>query len=196
MPQSPTSLVLSSRQFEEIFLEYRPVFIRRAYRYVRDHEIAEDLVSDSFMTFWEGRGMLPGDVNVPAYIFTIVRNRCLNYLRDKAVHLQAAHNIHSSQRRLVEADIASLTACNPDRLFREEIFSILQRALAKMPEKTRTVFLKSRFSGMSYNDIAEELGIPSSGVHFEINRGLNILRTELKDYLPALLLIIGSLHNQ
>lgn len=74
MPQSPTSLVLSSRQFEEVFLEYRPVFVRRAYRYVRDNEIAEDIVSDSFMTFWEGRGMLPEDVNVPAYIFTIVRN--------------------------------------------------------------------------------------------------------------------------
>ncbi|MCD8034487.1 MAG: RNA polymerase sigma-70 factor [Alistipes sp.] len=196
MPQSPTSLVLSSRQFEEVFLEYRPVFVRRAYRYVRDNEIAEDIVSDSFMTFWEGRGMLPEDVNVPAYIFTIVRNRCLNYLRDKAVHLQAAHTIHSSQRRLVEADIASLTACNPDRLFQEEIFSILQRALDKMPEKTRTVFLKSRFSGMSYNDISEELGILPSGVHLEIHRGLNILRSELKDYLPALLLIIGGLHNQ
>lgn len=196
MPQSPTSPALSSRQFEEIFLEYRPAFIRRAYRYVRDNEIAEDIVSDSFMTFWEGRGMLPEDVNAPAYIFTIVRNKCLNYLRDKAVHLQAAHNIHSSQRRLVEADIASLTACNPDKLFQEEIFSILQRALSKMPDKTRTVFLKSRFSGMSYSDISGELGIPLSGVHLEIHRGLKILRAELKDYLLVLLLIFSSLHHQ
>lgn len=193
MPQSPTIPVLSSRQFEEIFLEYRPVFIRRAYRYVRDQEIAEDIVSDSFMTFWEGRALLPADVNAPAYIFTIVRNRCLNYLRDKGVHLQAAHNIHSSQRRLVEADIASLTACNPDKLFQEEIFSILQQALAKMPDRTRTVFLKSRFNGMSYNDISGELGIPLSGVHLEIHRGLKILRAELKDYLPVFLLIISGL---
>lgn len=196
MSQSPTSLVFSSRQFEQIFLEYRPAFIRRAYRYVRDQEIAEDIVSDSFMTFWEGRGQLPEDVNAAAYIFTIVRNRCLNYLRDKAVHLQAAHNIHSSQRRLVEADIASLTACNPEKLFQEEIFDILRGALAKMPDRTRTVFLKSRFEGLSYNDISGELGLTPSGVHLEIHRGLKFLRAELKDYLLVILFIISGLYSR
>ena len=61
---------ISSTEFGKLFFEFKPRFIALAYRYVRDRETAEDLVSDSFMTFWEMHETLPADINVPAYILT------------------------------------------------------------------------------------------------------------------------------
>ena len=78
---------ISSTEFGKLFFEFKPRFIALAYRYVRDRETAEDLVSDSFMTFWEMHETLPADINVPAYILTSVKNRCLNYLNAQILSL-------------------------------------------------------------------------------------------------------------
>ncbi|WP_418990888.1 RNA polymerase sigma-70 factor [Alistipes sp.] len=181
---------ISPTEFGKLFFEFKPRFITFAYRYVRDREIAEDLVSDSFMTFWEMHENLPRDVNIPAYILTSVRNGCLNYLNAQMRHRRAEQEIHSSLTRRLHADVRSLTACDPNLLFSEEIRAIMKQAVRKMPKMTRNVFLLSRLHDMTYNQIASELGITSSHVNFEIRRALALLRNELKDYLPAALISI------
>lgn len=189
MPATKTNIVTST-QFGQIFSEFKPRFISIAYRYVRDAETAQDIVSDSFMAFWEIRDTLPDDVNVPAYILTIVKNRCLNHLNAELRHLRAEKNIHTTQKRLLQADIRSLSACDPDLLFSGEIGQMLERAIAKMPPMTRSVFMNSRYEGLTYKEIAAKLGISVSHVNFEIRRALDILRVELKDYLPAVILAL------
>ena len=84
----------------------------------------------------------------------------------------------------------SLSACDPDLLFSEEIRAILKQAVRKMPKMTRSVFLLSRIRNMTYSEIAAELGISVSHVNFEIRRALNLMRFELKDYLPAVLITL------
>ena len=84
---------ISSTEFGKLFFEFKPRFIALAYRYVRDRETAEDLVSDSFMTFWEMHENLPADTNVPAYILTSVKNRCLNYLNAQIRHRRAVADL-------------------------------------------------------------------------------------------------------
>ena len=77
---------ISSTEFGKLFFEFKPRFIALAYRYVRDRETAEDLVSDSFMTFWEMHETLPADINVPAYILSHVNfeiRRALNLMRSE-----------------------------------------------------------------------------------------------------------------
>ena len=173
---------ISSTEFGKLFFEFKPRFIALAYRYVRDRETAEDLVSDSFMTFWEMHETLPADINVPAYILTSVKNRCLNHLNAQIRHRRAEQDI--------QADVRSLSACDPDLLFSEEIRAILKQAVRKMPKMTRSVFLLSRIRNMTYSEIAAELGISVSHVNFEIRRALNLMRSELKDYLPAVLITL------
>ena len=118
---------ISSTEFGKLFFEFKPRFIALAYRYVRDRETAEDLVSDSFMTFWEMHENLPADINVPAYILTSVKNRCLNHLNAQIRHRRAERDMHSTLTRRLHADVRSLSACDPDLLFSEEIRTIPQR---------------------------------------------------------------------
>ena len=174
---------ISSTEFGKLFFEFKPRFIALAYRYVRDRETAEDLVSDSFMTFWEMHETLPADINVPAYILTSVKNRCLNHLNAQIRHRRAEQDMHSTLTRRLQADVRSLSAC-------EEIRAILKQAVRKMPKMTRSVFLLSRIRNMTYSEIAAELGISVSHVNFEIRRALNLMRSELKDYLPAVLITL------
>ncbi|MEG2064419.1 MAG: RNA polymerase sigma-70 factor [Alistipes sp.] len=190
MPEYSSLSTLSARKFGELFLEYKPGFIKTACRYVRDWEVAADLVSDSFIAFWETRATLPDDVNIPAYILTIVKNKCLNHLRAQSQHSQTEQKIQQLQQRVLQADIESLIACDPNKLFQKEIFGILQHTLEKMPAKTREIYEMSRVNGMNYNDIADKMGITFSHVHFEIRRSLQILRKEFKDYLITIAIIV------
>lgn len=181
--------IFTSAEFGKLFSEYKPRFVAVACRYVRNAAVAEDLVSDSFMAFWEIRESLPADINIPAYILTSVKNRCLNHLNAQLRHRQAEQDLHSTRQRLLMADVRSLSACAPDRIFSQEIRLLADGAIARMGETTRRVFLLSRQEGRTYKEIADELGITLSRVNFEIRRALDLLREALKDYLPATLIV-------
>ena len=134
MHQKPTKTCITSAEFGRLYSDYNPRFTEVTYRYVRDRGIAEDLVSDSFMAFWEERDRLPEDVNAPAYVLTIVKNKCLNHLKVRLLHLQIEKKLHSTQQRLIQSDIQSLAACVPDTLFVEEMQTMLDRAVGRMPD--------------------------------------------------------------
>lgn len=186
---------LTSAEFGKFFSEFKPRFVAVACRYVRNAAVAEDLVSDSFMAFWEIRESLPADINIPAYILTSVKNRCLNHLNAQLRHRQAEQDLHSTRQRLLLADVRSLSACDPDRIFSKEIRLLTEGAIARMGEMTRRVFLLSRQEGRTYKEIADELGITLSRVNFEIRRALELLREALKDYLPATLIVWMFTHR-
>lgn len=182
-------LTLTSSEFGKLFSEFKPRFMAVACRYVRNANVAEDIVADSFIAFWEIRESLPEDLNIPAYILTTVKNRCLNHLHAELRHRQLERNLHQTRQRLLQADIRSLAACDPERIFSREIQLLMAGALARMGVVTRNVFLLSRNEGKTYREIADELGISVSRVNFEIRRALDLLRVELKDYLPVTLII-------
>lgn len=176
-------------QFEAVYTQYYARFVIIARRYVRDVAVAEDLVMESFASFWENRDRIAERTNLPAYIATSVRNNCLNWLNAQALHLAKQQDIHSHQSRLVAAGIRSLNACDPQRLFTDEIRAIVEREMRVMPQVTRQVFELSRFYGKTYSEIAEALGISQRRVTSEMQRALAIMRNALKDYLPASLLL-------
>lgn len=176
-------------QFKEIYSRYYARFVIIARRYVRDAAVAEDLVMESFASFWENRERLTVDDNLPAYIATSVCNNCLNWLNAQALHLAKQQDIHGIKSRTVAASIRSLNACDPQRLFTDEIREIVEREMHNMPQVTRQVFELSRVYGKTYSEIAEALGISQRRVASEMQRALSIMRNALRDYLPASIIL-------
>ena len=179
-----------------LYIQYHTRFVIIARRYVRDIMVAEDLVTDSFISFWEHHNSVsPTDVNVPAYLLTIVKNKCLNYLTSQQRHLRIEQQIHNTQNRLIDANIRSLEMCNPNQLFAKEVSHIVQRELALMPDLTRQIFEASRFRDKTYAEISQEYGVSVRRVTSEIQNALFTLRKALKDYLPivSMALIFRSL---
>lgn len=186
---------MNSREFEEIYSKYNSRFIVFALRYVRDRTSAEDIVMDSFISFWEHHDQLGNNTNHLAYLFTTVRNNCMNHLIRQQRHNQIEKELFDWSQRMITANLRSLDKCDPTVLFGNEVMAIVRQEMEGMPEITRKVFEASRFSNKTYAEIAEDLGISQRKVISEIQKALAHMRSALKDYLPSavIALILGEL---
>ena len=190
--QGRESVAMTTAEFGRLFATWRARFEAIACRYVRSAAVAEDLVSDSFMSFWENRGRIPADANLQAYILIIVRNKCLDWLRAQSLHAKIEQEVYALRRRVLAADIRSLQAVNPEEIFSAEVAAIVRQSLDRLPELTREVFVARRFEELSYKEIAEKYGITVRRVEFELEKAVKQLRVALKDYLPVLLMLLSD----
>lgn len=172
--------------FNQLFITYQSRFIHFANTYVRDWAVAEDITVDSFMYYWENREDLSPDTNIPAYVLTTIKHKCLNYLQHVQVHETVAEHLKKHAKWALETRITTLEDCNPNELFSAEAMQIVNRTLAALPEQSRKIFRMSRMENKSQKEIAELLGITTKGVEFHITKVLRELRKNLKDYFPLL----------
>lgn len=173
--------------FNQLYKEYQKRFVRFANAYIRDLTAAEDITVEAMMYYWENRQSLSEDYNVPAYILTIIKNKCLNYLRHQQIREEYSNKVKDYYEWELNTRIATLQACEPYELFISEIQELVQQALADMPERTRTIFMLNRYENKSYKEIADIMHITPKGVDFHISKALKILQTHLKDYFPFFL---------
>ena len=170
---------MKEHQFSNLYNEYHDRLLTVARLYVRDKMTAEDIVADSFVQLHTHVEDIPEDMNIGAYLMTIVKNKCLNYLKQKETHSR------------IEAEmLRSLQTLEPRQIFSCELQRLVSQAIDSMPELTKQVFIESRFNDKTYQEIADELGISHRRVHTEMQKALASLRSALKDYLPAALLVL------
>lgn len=181
---------ISLQEFTSLYAEYSRRFTDIAFSYLQDRQEAEDVVSESFMTFWNGRENAAPAQNLPGYILGIVKHKCLDALRSRESSERRCRNIY--QQACQDAKIRVLQNDElTEKLFEDEIIAIFERELAKMPAQTAAIFQASRVEGKTYKEIADSMGIPVRTVTREIQRGLAHLRRSMKDYLPLALLLIS-----
>ena len=184
---SASKLPISQRDFEHLYMTYKPRFLRIAQSYVRDAMAAEDLVTESFMFFWENRTTV--DVkHIPAYLLSSVKNRCLNYLRDSKRHHEAHDKLRTSAARTLEQHLDILETTLPETMRYAEVSEIIERTLRGMPERTRRVFLAHRIENMSYKEIERLYGLSERQINYRLQTAKEQLRVALKDYAPLLAL--------
>ena len=184
---------ISAEEFGRLFLRFKDKFISIACSFTRDRAAAEDIVTESFTAFWNGREHIELKSLPEAYVLQSVRNRCLNYLRDKAVRMRIEGDINSVSARAVEMEADILSEESISFLFRDEVQEIFRNFMKTMPDLTRKIFLASRMEGLTYNEIAERYGVTPRKVKRDIQKVLEIMRISLKDYLPVLLLVFPGL---
>ena len=172
--------------FNELFTEFHQRFVRFAYTYVDNYMEAEDIVMEAMTYYWENRTRLL-EANPSAYIFATIKNKCLNYLRDQQYFQAASEQMQEHEAWKLSIRISTLEACNPEELLSQEMRQLVERALNKLPEKTRRAFMMSRYENKSMKEIAESLNVTVKGVDYHICKALQALRKNLKDYLYTLL---------
>ena len=148
--------------FTVLFEQYREPFTRFANSFVRDRAVSENLFVDALVDYWQRRGSLPEDTNVPAYLLTSVRNKALNHLRHQRIRERSSDELMRRARSELDFRISSL-----------EDFTT----------QSRRIFEMSRFENRRNTDIAAELNLSIKTVEFHIGKVLKVLRVRLKDYL-------------
>jgi RNA polymerase sigma-70 factor, ECF subfamily len=181
--------------FQELYLQYYVPLCVYAKQYTKIKEIAEEIVQDLFLNIWEQKGQLKKIISLKAYLFTAIRNQCLNHLK----HLQIVQGYNEYYTQLLKdaQDYYILSQETGDSIMiANELEKSLMEAIDSLPESCRKIFLMSRFEGLKHQDIADNLGVTLHTVHKQISIALDKLRLALKIYLvtfPFAFLICYSL---
>jgi len=171
------------KKFNELFTTYHNKFVRFATLYTKDSDAAEDFTTDALIYYWEKRNELPADTNIPAYILTTIKHKCLNYLEHKEVIYSANEEMKSLAQWELGTRISTLTACDPKELFATDVQSIINSTLEQLPKQTHKIFAMNRFEGKTQKEIAAILGISVKSVEYHIGIALKSFHTNLRDYL-------------
>ena len=169
------------------FNEIYTAFYRKSYLYVKsyvhDDMAAEDIVSDALIKLWERMRHETIDP-IPPFLFSILKTRSLDYIKHQTIKRDVHEAITETLNRELEIRTASLEASDPNHVFSEEIQQIIEDTLNSLPQKTREIFIMSRFGNKSHKEIAELYNISVKGVDYHIMQSMKELRLSLKDYLP------------
>lgn len=176
------------KSFNQLYADYKTRFEHFAYTYIADKMIAEDITIESLMYYWENRDKLAPDSNVPAYILTVIKHKCLNYLQRLRTKEDIIEYLKDCDKWELNLRISTLEACNPEKLFSDELQLLVKKTLKTLPAQTRDIFIRSRYYNQSHKEIANALGISTKTVEFHITKAIKALRISLKDYIPLLLL--------
>ena len=171
------------QNFNKLYIEYNERLIRFAYGYVKDRAVAEDFVMEGFITYWENRHDLALNTNPPAYILTVIKNKCLNHLQHLQTRCKVTEELKNHSEWVLQTKINTLEACDPDYLFSGEIKSIIDNTLQQLPKKTQHIFLMSRAEGLSYSVIGKKMNLSQKSIEYHISKALEQLRISLKDFI-------------
>jgi len=166
----------SEEAYEEFFYAYYSPLSEFASQYLSDED-AEDLVQEFMIMLWEQRDILPHVNSLKSYLFTAVRNRCLNFIEKEKNRQRKHFRWYDELKEKFE---------NPDFYLANDLMNHIQSAIAELPETFREVFSQSRFTSKTNREIAFELGISVKTVEYRITQSLKILRKRLSGYLNFL----------
>lgn len=192
MSNQPEIFSIRNREdFGIIFNDfYQPLF-HLSRHYLDDDDEAKNVVQEAFVKLWEIRNALNADSNLSNFLYTLVKNNCLNIIKRKQIILK-----HHEKIRWMELhyQYESLSRIGNDYLEFGELKEKIDAAISHLPEHCRMVFEMSRFEELKNREIAEKLGVTQKTVEAHLTKALKILRKELKDYLPVILSFSKLLH--
>lgn len=157
-------------EVEKLFKEYFKPLCGFAVKYVADLDDAKNIVHEVFVSLWEKWGSFESDTNYRAYLYTAVRNRCHNHLRDR--------------KTTVGIEAITHQAADPGQeLETKELQQEIDFAIQTLPEKCRMIFEMSRFEGLKYTEIADRMGISVKTVEAQMTKALSLLRDQLGKFM-------------
>lgn len=160
--------------FCELYAAYKNRLLYFAMKFVKSREFAEDIFQDAFTVVWQSRRFINPDASFSSYLYTIVRNRILNQIRDMA-------NEDKLKEHILPHAVDSANETNNKILF-DDLKDVLSRALEQLTPRQREVFNMSRDLQMSHKEIAEALGVSVNTVQEHISVSLKVIRAYLTKY--------------
>lgn len=168
------------KAFDSLFIKYYPILCTYAKQFV-DFEDGQEIVQDVMVWFWENRDMQIIESSPRSYLFKSVKNRCITLINRNELKQRIVNTLHESMQYLYE---------DPDFYIVDELSKRIDTAIMSLPESYREAFEMNRFQNMTYKEIAEQLNISPKTVDYRIQQALKILRKDLKEYLPVIMLLL------
>ena len=160
--------------FEQLFKQEYTRLCLYSESFVRDSQVAEDVVQTVFCLLWEKREEIEIRESLKAYLYRSVYNTAMNALKREKVKRSFIEIAQQNQ-----AFDENTTERFFDMEFQEELMGELNRVIDSLPEQCREVLMLSRFAGKKSSEIAAVMGISVRTVETQLYRAMKKLREEL-----------------
>lgn len=154
---------------------------------MEDEDEALDLVQDVFVAVWEREQYRGNDEQVRAYLFTAVKNSCLNYIK----HQKVVKTFEHDAALLLKEKEAAYYQSGETSLIEKETLQKIDDAIDSLSDIYKEVIILSRFEDLKNKEIAERLNIPVRTVETRIFRAISLLRVKIPKRLFLLLFLKG-----
>ena len=152
--------------------------------YLFDISASEDIVQETFIQLWEKAETITIKISLKAYLYSMVRNRCLNYL--KTIKITDSFNILDFQA-IIESDYDLDDYTNEDK---EIIYSQILKIIETLPAKMQTI-VKLRFmNNYKYSEIAEEMNVSVNTVKTQLKRA----KIKISSLITSILILLSTPH--
>ena len=170
--------------FDELVIRYRTRVFGMIYNMVHNEQDAWDLAQDSFLKAWKSIGRFRGQSSFYTWIYRIVMNVTIDWLRKKQV--KGGGSEFDDRIQLTQIDPASKTVPRTEPLphqamQRNEIRARIDQAIAQLSPEHRAVILMKEIDDMQYHEIAETLGCSIGTVMSRLFYARKKLQSLLRD---------------
>ena len=173
--------------FDQVYMKYAGKLHAFSFKYLKSKEEAEELVQSVFLKVWENQGTLKSDTSFKSFLFSIAYHEICNLFRQR-----------SNLRKFIESSLISNHEASGEteaQIDAQFVLEQLDRIIAKLPEKQRVIFKKSRQEGKTTKDIAAELGLSAGTVDNYLSDALKYIRNHLEDRNLAGLIFLSLFIN-
>ncbi len=162
----------NTRRFQYLMEVTSDELLQYALSFVRNQEIAEELISDVYVKIWHKRSELPNIQNIRSYLFIAVKNSCLSHIRkmknEKIVFIDEYNDF-----------LFPVVESKDDESIEKDQLKKIYEAIGELPPKCREAFTLAKINGFKHREIAEIMDISEKTVN-------NHLVTALKKITEAL----------
>jgi len=175
------------KAFKKVFTIYYPRLEKYAGYFIANSQEAEDIVQDVFVQVWENREAIKTDSNFDSYLFTLVRNRCLNVLKKQMAEKNYIDKIQANSEELYNISFGM-----EDNFLSMEklLYEQLEKIIEEMPERCQSAFCLKWKEGKKIREIADIMGISSTMVDKHLAKGMEMVRQKMTSEMILLLYIL------
>ena len=154
--------------FNALFMLYYPKVKNFLFGFIKNDDEARDMAQNIFLKIWTKRENISKIKSLQSYLFTMARNMIYDYYNHNLVKQKY---IQKEESKKIQIDDLL-----EENLYTKELELIISIAIEQMPEQRKRVFLLSRKSGLSNQEIDDNLGINKRTVEKHITQVLADLR--------------------
>lgn len=160
--------------YGELYERYWESLFKTAYWHLYDKAVAKDIVQEVFVYCWQKREQIQIRESVAAYFRAAVRFKVLNYLKSEKAR--------EKYQLLAGQALPVITYNTDEHMAMADLQASYRRALERLPDKMRAVFIDSREFGLSIDEIAQKRDISPQTVKNQLSAALKKLREGLGNF--------------
>lgn len=168
--------------FERLYNNYQPRIYSFSLRYLKVTEDAEGITQEVFIELWNNRKKIDVNLSLSSFLFTIAKNKIIDHFRKQQKQILFAKYLQS---------YIELSKIEPEA-DADPRFSVKQvgRAIKKLSEKRKIVFLLSKKFGLSRKEIADFMGVSENTVKNHLQEAVKNIREALSSNPEITILLL------